>query len=299
MRFFWTPVAEEKRAQRTFLLYFSFSSPYFFLPSPPLRVVLFRYRGLLAAASAVLDSYPFGGFTTSLDALAVAAPVVTRRHPFLARGRATAALLLDLNATAAARWAEARAAAGATGSGSEPAEHPFVAGDTPAKVCVPRPKAPSGKDIISGASSAAASSAAAASAAAASAAAASAAAPAATVAPVGAFAGPAVKVVLVLDWEAANAQEGAAAVVPSRRRIRCVQGNPIVSTSCQKHKPDNACARQPATFIARWPPGTHCIVGTNNCFGPRSATALPSASARRRLKRACATVSDPFRPSST
>ena len=54
------------------------------------------YYALLRESRAVLDTYPFGGYTTTMDALSVGTPVVTLRHQTLARGRATAAVLRAL-----------------------------------------------------------------------------------------------------------------------------------------------------------------------------------------------------------
>ena len=52
-----------------------------------------RYYFALVRDGVVLDSYPYGGYTTSLDALLIGSPVITLQHPELARGRATGALL--------------------------------------------------------------------------------------------------------------------------------------------------------------------------------------------------------------
>jgi len=52
-----------------------------------------EWFGLLEFADVVLDSYPFGGYTTSLQALALGTPVVTLPHPFLLAGRCTIAFL--------------------------------------------------------------------------------------------------------------------------------------------------------------------------------------------------------------
>ena len=51
------------------------------------------YYALLREARCVLDTTPFGGYTTTMDALSVGTPVVTMRHAVLARGRATAAVI--------------------------------------------------------------------------------------------------------------------------------------------------------------------------------------------------------------
>ena len=48
---------------------------------------------LLREARCVLDTSPFGGYTTTMDALSVGTPAVTMRHAVLARGRATAAVI--------------------------------------------------------------------------------------------------------------------------------------------------------------------------------------------------------------
>lgn len=52
-----------------------------------------RYYFALMRDGVVLDSHPYGGYTTSLDALVIGSPVLTLPHPELARGRATSALL--------------------------------------------------------------------------------------------------------------------------------------------------------------------------------------------------------------
>ena len=51
------------------------------------------YYALLREARCVLDTSPFGGYTTTMDALSVGTPAVTMRHAVLARGRATAAVI--------------------------------------------------------------------------------------------------------------------------------------------------------------------------------------------------------------
>lgn len=52
-----------------------------------------KYYFALLREATILDTFPYGGYTTAMDAFAVGSPVVTLRHPELGRGRATASLL--------------------------------------------------------------------------------------------------------------------------------------------------------------------------------------------------------------
>jgi protein O-GlcNAc transferase len=64
-----------------------------FLP----RMDAASFRGVLSLANVVLDTLHWSGGNTSLDALAVAAPIVTLPGEFM-RGRQTAAMLRAMNA---------------------------------------------------------------------------------------------------------------------------------------------------------------------------------------------------------
>lgn len=72
-----------------------------FADKPEARKRVFVTRGLsnaewfalLSHADVILDSYPFGGYTTSLEALYLGTPVVTLPHPLLMSGRCTAGFL--------------------------------------------------------------------------------------------------------------------------------------------------------------------------------------------------------------
>jgi len=55
------------------------------------------YGALLREATLVLDTWPFGGYTTTIDALSVGGLVITAEHPRFARGRASAALIRALD----------------------------------------------------------------------------------------------------------------------------------------------------------------------------------------------------------
>ena len=57
-----------------------------------------KYYGLLDRADAVLDSYPFGGYTTSLECFGMGVPVVTLPHPMFA-GRCTYGFYKLMNMT--------------------------------------------------------------------------------------------------------------------------------------------------------------------------------------------------------
>ncbi|KNC53746.1 tetratricopeptide TPR_2 repeat protein [Thecamonas trahens ATCC 50062] len=52
-----------------------------------------QWFGMLAAADVILDSYPFGGYTTTLEALYMGTPVVSLPHPSLMSGRCTLGFL--------------------------------------------------------------------------------------------------------------------------------------------------------------------------------------------------------------
>ena len=57
-----------------------------------------KYLGLLDAADVVLDSYPFGGYTTSLECFGMGIPVITLPHPLFA-GRCTYGFYKLMNIT--------------------------------------------------------------------------------------------------------------------------------------------------------------------------------------------------------
>lgn len=57
-----------------------------------------KYLGLLEMADVILDSYPFGGYTTSLECFGMGVPVVTLPHPMFA-GRCTYGFYKLMNIT--------------------------------------------------------------------------------------------------------------------------------------------------------------------------------------------------------